>query len=116
MKEVSEELYKYITGLDVFKAEMVDRLFPIYASEQKEFPFAVYNIGEVPYLTKDARIFPITLSLCYMPESYSEAIGFADQMKEAIEDMDNAEWLSSQTVFDDESQYMYVNLNFNIIK
>lgn len=116
MKEVSEMLYKYITSSDVFKKEMEDKLYPIYASEAKEFPFAVYNIGEVPYLTKDARVFPITLSLCYMPESYSEAIEFADKMKEVIEDMNNAEWMSSQTVFEDESQYMYVNISFNIIK
>lgn len=116
MKEVSEELYKCITSSDVFKKEMKDKLYPIYASEAKEFPFAVYNIGEVPYLTKDARVFPITLSLCYVPESYSKAIGFADKMKEVIEGLNNTEWMSTQTIFDEENQYMYVNLVFNIIK
>ncbi|KZE82893.1 hypothetical protein AV926_04915 [Myroides marinus] len=116
MREVSEMLYKYFTSSEVFKKEMEEKLFPIYASEAKEFPFAVYNIGEVPYLTKDARSFPITLSLCYQPESYLSAIDFADKMKELVEEMDNAEWMSSQTVFDDESQYMYVNINFNVIQ
>lgn len=116
MREVSEMLYKYFTSSEVFKKEMEEKLFPIYASEAKEFPFAVYNIGEFSYLTKDARSFPITLSLCYEPESYLSAIDFADKMKELVEEMDNAEWMSSQPVFDDESQYMYVNLSFNIIK
>ncbi|MDR2223808.1 MAG: hypothetical protein LBE34_13900 [Flavobacteriaceae bacterium] len=122
MKEVSEMLFKYFTSLEVFKNEMKDKLYPLYVSNQKEFPFAVYNIGEVPYLTKDARSFPVTLSLCYQPEKYSEALDFADKMKDAVEDIDEfveecgVEYMSTQTLFDEENEYVYVSINFNVIK
>ena len=116
MKEVSDMLFKYFTELEVFKKEMRDRLYPIYVSEQKVFPLAVYNIGEVPYISKDARSFPVTLSLCYAPENYSAAMVFADEMKEAVDNFPNGEYLSTQTIFDDENEYIYININFNVIQ
>jgi len=115
MEKVSEFLYQFFTSNKMFKAEMKDKIYPLFVSAQKEFPFAVYNIGEVPYATSDARAFPITLSLCYEPESYLEAISFADKMKDAIEEIENGEFVSTKTAFDDTNQFIYVNINFNII-
>lgn len=115
MEQASKYIYDYFMENDVFQEEMKDKIYPLFVGAQKEFPFAVYNIGESPQLTSDARVFPATLSLCYAPENYLSAISFADKMKKAVDDMSNSEFMSTQTVFDDENQYIYVNINFNLI-
>lgn len=116
MEQVSQQIFEYFLNNNDFKQEMGDKIYPLFVSVQKEYPFAVYNIGEVPYVSSDGRMFPVTLSLCYEPENYLSAISFADKMKEAVEEMDDAEFVSTQTVFDDENFHIYVNINFNIIK
>ncbi|MFD0701747.1 hypothetical protein [Myroides pelagicus] len=116
MEKASEFIYDYFRNNSDFISEMNDRLSPLFVSEQsKKFPMAVYNIGESPQLTDNARVFPSTLSLCYEPENYMKAISFADKMKISVDEMPNAEFQSTQVVFDDENRYIYVNVNFNLI-
>lgn len=116
MEEVSKYIYEYFKESPVFKEEMKDKVYPLFVSEQKEFPFMVYNIGESPQFTRDARNFPITLTLCYLPKEYFTAIRFADKMKELVDLIPSSEFVSTQTIFDDENQYIFINIHFNLIR
>lgn len=116
MEEVSKYIYDFFKDNPVFKEEMGGKVYPLFVSEQKEFPFMVYNIGESPQFTSDARSFPITLTLCYAPKEYFAAIRFADKMKVLVDAIPDSEFVSTQTIFDDESQHIFINININLIR
>lgn len=116
MEQVSKYIYEYFTNNSEFNKEMGKSLYPLFVGESKEFPCAVYNVGEAPGISSDASTYPCTLNLCYSPESYSEAIAFGDKMKLAVDQMENCDFVSTQVQFQDESRFIFVSINFNLIR
>jgi hypothetical protein len=116
MIEVAELVYSLFMSKVDFTNEIRNRFFPLFAKENTEFPFAVYNIGEVNSTSKDARIFPVTISIVYPPENFTEAISFADVVKDIVEGVNSIQYLNTISDWDQENQIIIININFQIIK
>lgn len=116
MKEIAQLIFSTLTGDSRFTSVMGQRFFPLFGKEDTEYPFSVYNIGETAYQSKDFRMFPVLISLCYQPENYTEAIEFSDVVKEIVEGMPNTVFLDTTQSFDQDNQTIIININIQIIK
>lgn len=116
MEEVAQIIFSTLTGNSLFTSVMSQKCFPLFGKEDTTYPFTIYNIGEVPFESKESRMFPVLVSLCFSPDKYTEAIRFADVVKEIFEDLPNCNFLNTEQSFDQENQTIIININIQIIK
>lgn len=115
MKEVSKELFEFLNGLTDLTAIVGTRIYPIMAKENVTFPFATYTIGEVPYITKDGREFPITISVYFQGDHATTAMEVSDFMKYEFENSDY-DFVSSEISSNYETGIFYTEINIIKIK
>ncbi|MBF05025.1 MAG: hypothetical protein CMP76_17245 [Flavobacterium sp.] len=111
MEQVSTEIYNYFNSLSVFTDVMGDRIFPLIALEETDFPFSIYKIEQQRGLSKDADGFDVTLFAYFGPQNYKEAVAFNDAVRQQL-DSSRYQYLDSSIDFIDENQSIVLVLTF----
>lgn len=115
MKEISKQLYEFLQTIPELTAQVGNRIYPIIAKENVQFPFVTYTLGEVPYVSKDAREFPINVSVYFQGDKVTTAMDLADILKEKFDDS-NFQFNSSEINSDYETGTVYIEINLTKIK
>lgn len=118
MKEASEILYSFLTGLPDVAAAIGDggtfRLYPAVAPEGTAAPFMIYNVS-TDGLTKDGGTCSGLLSFYFPPTQYTEMITLADSVKESMNDSRNLEAGAPESGYSKDYDTMVTYININII-
>lgn len=80
LKQLSQELFTFLTAQTDFTDVMVQRIFPIIALANNTFPLTTYRITEVRGASKDATGAAFELSFWFGIEQYDECVDFTDAM------------------------------------
>jgi hypothetical protein len=112
VKDVSDKVYNYFTGITSFSSELGTKLYPLVAKEKEEYPFAVYRIITSEGETKDADKATVTLSMFYDTNQYTECVTFSDTVENLVKNRFN--WISTDVDFIEEDQSFVANINFEI--
>lgn len=115
MKEVAISVFDFLKQVPELTSFTANRIYPVLAKDVAVFPFAVYTIGEVPYISKDAREFPVKLGVYFQGDKIMDSMDLADVLKEKIEDS-VFNYQSSQVDSDFEEGVVFLEIFFNIIK
>jgi len=114
MFQFSELIFSFFTSSSTFTAVVGQRMYPVIAPEDGQFPFATYSLESQEGESKDADLFRATLFFWFQENQYNEALQFTDQMIELVKASQNIEFESSTV------QYLEENNSYagviNIIK
>lgn len=114
MFQFSELIFSFFTSSTVFTSLMEQRMYPVIAPEDVQFPFATYSLESKESESKDADLYRATLFFWFEENQYNEALQFTDQMIELVKASQNIEFESSSV------QYLEENNSYagviNIIK
>lgn len=114
MFQFSELIFSFFTSNSAFTIVMAQRMYPVIAPEDVQFPFATYSLESQEGESKDADLFRATLFFWFQENQYNEALQFTDQMIELVKASQNIEFESSTV------QYLEENNSYagviNIIK
>lgn len=80
LKQLSQELFTFLTSQTGFTDVMAQRIFPIVALANNVFPLTTYRITEVRGASKDATGATFELSFWFAVEQYDECVDFTDAM------------------------------------
>jgi hypothetical protein len=80
LKQLSQDLFSFLTAHSSFTDVMVERVYPIVALGDNVFPLATYRITEVRGASKDATGATFEMSFWFGIEQYDECVDFTDAM------------------------------------
>lgn len=80
LKQLSQDLFSFLTAQSSFTDVMSERIYPIVALGDNLFPLATYRISEVRGASKDATGAQFELSFWFTQEQYDECVDFTDAM------------------------------------
>lgn len=112
MLDISRELFEVLSQNEIFTSVVQKRIFPVVAGEGVEYPFSIYTLQQEP-LSIDGDEYNISLHTYFSPNKISEAMNFADQAKEVIQDC--YQWEGSGIDFIDKDQSIVVSIFFKTI-
>lgn len=81
MKIAAQELYEFLMGRTEFTDVLGDKLFPIVAFEDNEYPLATYRVIQEP-MSKDGDKHSFVLNCCFV--SWIDALEFTDSIVEVL--------------------------------
>jgi hypothetical protein len=114
MFQFSELIFSFFTSSTFFTDVMQQRMYPVIAPEDVQFPFATYSLESQEGESKDADMFSATLFFWFQENQYNEALQFTDQMIELVKASQNIEFESSSLMWM-EANNSYAGV-INIIK
>lgn len=91
MFQFSEFIFSFFTSSSTFTSLMGQRMYPVIAPEDVQFPFATYSLEGVEAESKDADLFRTTLFFWFQENQYNEALQFTDEMIELVRGSQNLE-------------------------
>lgn len=80
LKELSQELFGYLTDQTEFVSVMDNRIFPLAANQATEFPLTTYRISELRGVTKDIVGGSFQLFFWFNNDQYDACVDFTDAM------------------------------------
>ena len=80
LKQLSQDLFSFLTAQTAFTDVMVERIFPIIALAGNVYPLTTYRIAEVRGASKDATGATFELAFWFGIEQYDECVDFTDAM------------------------------------
>lgn len=115
MIEVSKFLKDILSAYPELQDRVQNRIYPIIANESVIFPFAIYGFGEVAYQSKDASAYNVNVAVWFDSNNITEAMQMADDLKKLSEQND-WEFVNTNVDFDSQTQKIFSEINFKIIK
>jgi hypothetical protein len=104
MKIAAEELYNFLMGRTEFTDVLGNKLFPIVAFEDNEYPLATYRVIQEP-MSKDSDKYTFILNVCFT--SWIDALEFTDSIVEVLKEQYD---YSSSTVDWNEDLKIYIGI------
>lgn len=112
MFQFSELIFSFFTSSSTFTSLMGQRMYPVIAPEDVQFPFATYSLESQEAESKDADMFRATLFFWFQENQYNEALQFTDQMIALVKASQNLEFESSSVQYLEENNSYAGVINF----
>lgn len=115
MIEVSKMIVQVLKSNPGLLNLVGERIYPLMANENADFPFAVYRFGEVASETKDAAGYLVNVAVWFEENKVTEAFGTCDVLKEMVEGED-WDFVNTNADVEPETMSVYSEINFKITK
>ena len=114
MKAASELIYSYFSQAPEFTAVMSQRIYPVIAEKNVDFPLSIYTIVNKQPVTKDVAEYTVDLSIYFADNQYTECTEFSEVVEQLIADDSKFTLVNSNVGYVKEDQSITATITFKI--